>query len=67
MYNVARFATAHFKRPKIESNPGVLDKMSATNRLKHGVFFLVMAAYSLVRGPKRFGGSCCRHHFQDLP
>jgi hypothetical protein len=67
LYNTAMFTTTHFKRAKKESNPGVLDKSSVTNRLNHGMFFLVMTAYCLVRGPKRFGGSCFRHHFKIYP
>jgi hypothetical protein len=65
--NTARFTTTHLKTAKRKSKLAILDKRPTTNRLSHGMFFLVMTAYSLVREPKRFGGSCFRHHFQDLP
>ena len=67
LYNIAMFTSTLFKRAKIKSNPAVLDNRPVTNCLSYGMLLLVKTACSLVRRPKRFGGSCCRHHFQDLP
>jgi hypothetical protein len=65
--NITRFTTTYIKRAERKSNPALFEKSPATNGLSHGIWFLVVTACSLVHGPKHFGESCCRLHFQKLP